>query len=299
MHLEKLLNAAYPTTPYFTGFWLNDHNPLSGHTKTRFISNPNGPMRTIHASLIKHLRSLRIPLPSSTACRPKSSALNNVRRHIGSRHFYLLDLRNAYGSVRLDALADILCSVDRHNGVSVTQEVLRRFAISDDGTGRTGLIVGAPASPGLFNIYAEVTMDRQLRAIALRHRLIYTRYLDDLTFSGHHPIGEEKRREMRTVIEAAGFAVNHRKSQVLDLDKGSITLNGVGLTRGGKTFLPRHGLDRLRGMLHRALTKRDVKPAVIHGTMGMFRHLTFSKKGMNQTEKKVWNTYRQFCSLRS
>jgi len=136
-------------------------------------------------------------MPSSTSCRPKSSALNNVRKHIGSRHFYVLDLKNAYGSVRLETLAEILHSFDLENELDVTKEFLKMFAINKSGV---GLVVGAPASPDLFNLYGEVMMDRQLREIASRYYLIYTRYLDDLTFSSKWPIGEEKRREIRTVI---------------------------------------------------------------------------------------------------
>ena len=64
----------------------------------------------------------------------------------------------------------------------------------ESATGPRGLPQGAPTSPGLSNQVAR-KLDKRLLGVALKLGLTYTRYADDLTFSG----GRGTRRENRLV----------------------------------------------------------------------------------------------------
>jgi hypothetical protein len=294
MNITDIFRLEHKIPPAFETFFLNDRNPLSGHSKKRIISNPNASMRLVHGRFMRYLRSLRVHLASSTGCRRGNSALKNLLRHSKHRYFYALDLRNAYGSVKVEQLVAMLCTIDPTNDAGIVTEFALRFLINPTGA---GLVVGAPVSPDVFNLYGEFYLDRALREIAARYSLTYTRYLDDLTFSSDLPIGKEKRREIRAVIGNASFGISDRKSQVLDIRKGPIVINGIGLTLKRKTFLPRKHLIRLRGLLHRAITIGNVKPALIHGHMGMFLHLTGKPLYMNRTERKLLEQYDKFQKL--
>ena len=151
-----------------------------------------------------------------------------------------------------------------------------------------GLIIGAPASPALFNLYAGVLLDEPLGALCAKWGVTYTRYLDDFTFSAPegNPIGEKKRRAIREVIARAGFEVSHRKSAVYDLRKGAIIINGVGLEHGGRIFCPRHYTEKIKGVMLLRLGRRNVSREVVSGMMGVFHDLTRGRR-MNRTEQKL------------
>lgn len=286
MLLANLLrNLPQGLSPDFRSFILTDHNPLGGTTKRRVIYDPNPVMRRIHRRLISLLRHIYPILPYATACRPGLSPRTHVQRHYQNRFFYSLDLTAAYPSVCGVRLARLLARLEPELGeFSQVFDFLAAFCL----TPNTGLITGAPASPDLFNIYAAELLDRPLGAWCKEQGLTYTRYLDDLIFSSRRRITEAQRRYIRTVIAEAEFQVNHRKSTLQDLAKGPIVLNGIGISRGGRIFLPRHYLRKLRGLLHRALTKGDVEPQTIHGMMGVFWGVTGrSRLDLNATERKL------------
>jgi hypothetical protein len=293
--LLENLTKNLPGAPSFERFILLDKNPLGRTTQFRICERPNESMRILHKRLIHYLRSLKIDLPFATGAKPGDSPLKNVMLHRHNRYFYLTDIRNAYLNVNGKRLASILCEVDRRL-VGQEEEVfnfLQKYCLSSQG----GLIIGAPASPDLFNLYAGNLIDRPLASLSKRYSLTYTRYLDDLTFSSSKvPIGKRKRKAIRTIIETAGFKISHRKSQVLDLKKGTIEINGVGLEWGGRIFLPRDYTRKISGLLHLALRGRNINPNKIHGMMGVFLALT-DRRNLNETERKIIKKYQAYRRL--
>lgn len=288
-------------TPRFRWYWLEDHNPLSGNRKRRRIYNPNQPMRELHGQLIRYLRGLHVDRASSTGARPGSSPLRNVLRHKPRwtswfpRFFFLIDISGAYANVDGEKLVKIILDHDQNlAGRELdVRAFLSQYCMS---TEEGGLIVGAPASPDLFNLYCEVLIDGEIRSLCRKYGLTYTRYLDDLTFSSSQRIGKKKRQALCAVIERAGFKLNQRKARVLDLAKGPVAINGVGITRDGRCFLPRQAVRELRGLLHLALSGRLDRLSTIHGRMGVFKALT-NLRFPTKTERRVLDMYRQLKKL--
>ena len=294
MHLHTF-TAGVTGTPSFRRFRIHDVNPVSGVIKWRVISDPNAPMRVIHGRLKSWLRGMNLKMPHATGALPKCSPRANVLRHAGNRYFYLTDIHNAYPSIRRESLAMMLRYLLPDDTEEAINEFLDRYCFSPKG----GLVIGAVASPDLFNLFCAVSIDKELGEIAARGNMVYTRYLDDLTFSSRVPISRRVRREIRAAIARESFSVSHRKSQVLDLVKGPIVINGVGLHKDGSTFLPRKYMRHLRGLIHRAMTRDDVKPAEIHGKMGVF-FSTSEPKRRNWVERRLLNLHgewRMFQSL--
>jgi RNA-directed DNA polymerase len=108
---------------------------------------------------------------------------------------------------------------------------------------------GAPSSPALANL-AAFGLDRRLSGLAASLRLTYTRYADDLTFSG----AASEVRDTRVLLAAIdqitreeGFSLNARKTAV-------ITRAGrqqvCGIVVNERLNVPRTDYDRLRATLH-------------------------------------------------
>ncbi|OHB15373.1 MAG: hypothetical protein A2431_03745 [Candidatus Zambryskibacteria bacterium RIFOXYC1_FULL_39_10] len=287
--------------PRFDKYTLRDVNPVSKHIKTREISNPNKSMREIHRRIIQAVKD--VYLDSSNHF---SSTHQNADRHNSSRFFYQTDLMHAYASVPLEGLVTILSSLKPTWGTKNVREILTTYCFDESGA---GLIVGAPASPILFNIYAWQTLDIPLLEFwpymndeGQIFRKFYTRYLDDLTFSSPEPITDSIRRSIRRVVEQAGFQINHRKSTVRDLKKGPVVITGVGLEyrprRSARLFLPRHYLKRMNGLLHLAL-KGDprVSHSEIEGLMGVFYGVLGRKHRQSHQSTKLNATESRFLEM--
>jgi retron-type reverse transcriptase len=118
-------------------------------------------------------------------------------------------------------------------------------------TGPRGLPQGAPTSPGLSNQVAR-KLDKRLLGVATKLGLTYTRYADDITFSGGPELGERigwLLAKVRNIAREEGFAVNEKKTRVM---RRSAAQTVTGVVVNDKTSVSREELRRLRAILHRA-----------------------------------------------
>lgn len=287
--------------PSFNFFWFRDVNPHSGTEKRRWLGDPNPAMRYLHEWFIRYLRGLHVPMPSATGGIPGMSVRKNLERHRRRhaddddaatkpfhQHFYLIDLSSAYHTLEHVQILDIISKMVPPNEANAVRDFLSQYCI-DHKIG--GLITGANASPQIFNMCLEALIDRKLRRLCDKHGIVYSRYIDDLAFSSPEVIGEKKRRAIRKIIEEAGLKINHKKCQVWDLAKGPVNINGIGVRQDGTTFLPRHALKKLNGMLHIALAGSGIKESHIRGHGGLFIHLLNVR---SQTDWRVYAKYMRY-----
>ena len=103
------------------------------------------------------------------------SAASAALVHCGAKWIYSVDLRNFFSSTITDVVLEALLSLGySENGAQIVTNLCCL-----DG----GLAQGSPASPILSNIVFREA-DRSLIEIAFRYGIRYTRYADDLVFSG-------------------------------------------------------------------------------------------------------------------
>jgi len=283
-----------PGVPLYHSFLHEDVNPLGGTKKIRLIHAPNDAMRLVHARLIRYLRSIA-KLPYATGAVPKSSPLKNAEFHRQQRYFYLVDIRKFFPSIQGEPLTATICSCneDLRGSEKKVLQFLREYCLDND-----RLITGAPASPDLANIFMGVRADRQLGELCRKYGLLYTRYLDDLTFSSKsHPIGDKKRKALREVILNIGLEINHRKCGYYNIKKKPVIITGVGVRYGGGTFLPRHYVQKLRGMIFLA-KYGEIPPAKVHGHMGTFFSTTNIKEREHFLTEVDWKLLEEYGQVR-
>jgi hypothetical protein len=110
---------------------------------------------------------------------------------------------------------------------------------------------GAPTSPALANL-AAFTLDRRLAGLAAALDATYTRYADDLTFSGSSRLlhqGERIRATIATIAHEEGFAVNTRKSTVTTR---AARQRVCGIVVNERPNVARREYDQLKATLHNA-----------------------------------------------
>lgn len=107
---------------------------------------------------------------------------------------------------------------------------------------------GAPTSPPIANLCAY-RLDCRLSALACTAGAVYTRYADDLAFSGDAEFARAANRfrfhACATVMEE-GFRVHHRKTRIM---KRGVCQRLAGIVVNQHLSIPRHDLDRLKATL--------------------------------------------------
>ncbi len=109
---------------------------------------------------------------------------------------------------------------------------------------------GAPTSPALANLAAH-RLDRRLSGLASRFGATYSRYADDLTFSGDAELArsaEHFRAHAEAIVRDEGFLVHPGKRR-LTTRAGAQRVCGVSVN--AHPNLPRAEWDALRAQLHR------------------------------------------------
>ena len=108
---------------------------------------------------------------------------------------------------------------------------------------------GAPTSPALANL-AAFGLDRRLAGLALALGATYSRYADDLTFSGPAVLrADGVRATVAGIAREEGFAVNERKS-LLMTRAGRQRVCGIVVNE--RTNVARSEYDVLKATLHNA-----------------------------------------------
>ena len=108
---------------------------------------------------------------------------------------------------------------------------------------------GAPTSPALANL-AAWQLDARLHGLAKSFDANYTRYADDLAFSGD-AFFERRIKPFLAAVEdiatAEGYALNHRKTRIMR--RGGCQ-RVTGLVVNDHLNVARAGYDRLKATLH-------------------------------------------------
>ena len=110
---------------------------------------------------------------------------------------------------------------------------------------------GAPTSPAIANL-AAYGLDVRLTALAAKLGAVYTRYADDLVFSGDATFARQAARFAALAAGIAsdeGFVVNHRKTRFMtQADRQRVG----GLVVNSRPRAARHEYDALRALLFNA-----------------------------------------------
>jgi len=192
------------------------------------------------------------------------SILTNARAHVGRSVVVNMDLEDFFPSVGFRRVRGVFRragyspSVATILGLLCTEcprrEVVYEGITYQVATGPRGLPQGASTSPALSNQVAR-RLDRRLAGLAFQIGTIYTRYADDLTFSGDQALQARVgylMTRVRHLALAEGFVVNDSKTRVLRRNTAQVV---TGLVVNDRPGVARDEIRRLRAILHRAKTE--------------------------------------------
>lgn len=165
--------------------------------------------------------------------RKKKSILTNAKYHLKAPNILKIDLKDFFPSISLSRVISIFKALGYPNNVSYC---LAKMCTSDG-----CLPQGAATSPYLSNI-AIRKVDWRLYHLCKKCGLIYTRYADDMTFSGKN-IGNSFIYIVSKIVEEEGFKVNNEKTR-LHRRKGRRIVTGISVNNSD----PKISLDMKRDL---------------------------------------------------
>jgi len=190
---------------------------------------------------------------------PRRSVRSNAEPHVGKAVVLHLDIQDFFPSLTFGRVRGLLIALGYGYRVATVLAVLMteapRQPVDAGGTryfapaGPRACPQGAPTSPGLSNALV-VKMDRRLAGLARKHGFVYTRYADDMTFSGTSVAQAHRLRHLAgRVVREEGFTINRDKTRVMCAGSRQ-TVTGV--TVNDVLGLSRRERRRLRAALHQA-----------------------------------------------
>jgi retron-type reverse transcriptase len=217
--------------------------------RTYSIPKRSGGTRTITAPEdgLKHLQRMLLegafdPVSLHDAAhgfRRGRSILTNANAHVGRELVVNVDIKGFFPSTLHEAVLSACFKVDE-GAISAPAALLLADICCFDGA----LPTGAPTSPAIGNIVLR-RADRAIATVAARYGISYTRYADDLTFSGD---GSTKRilPFVRKVLSDCGYELDDKKTQLYRKGRQQLVTN---LVVNDRANLRRSDRRRLRAAI--------------------------------------------------
>jgi len=164
----------------------------SNRYRVKNILKRNGNMRVIHAPtplllqclsrIQKHYSDILSVSDYAHGFVSGRSIVTNAICHVARKVVINLDLRDFFPSVTFSKVRRAFQSVEIESEVV---DILTMLCTEPNELNRRVLPQGSPVSP-LFSNVCMYTVDNRLAGFAHSIGFSFTRYADDLTFSGHH-----------------------------------------------------------------------------------------------------------------
>ncbi len=202
-------------------------------------------LKQIHRSISRRLGLYAsqvdptFPAECSNGYIRKRTIKRNAWPHCGAQLLLKADIANFFPSITVDRVQAILIAL------RLQPDLARLIAnvLCIDGS----LSLGLSASPLIANLACH-DLDRRLSAIAIRHGCLYTRYADDLTFSGAvlPSFGE-----ILSALAAEGFELSKSKFRIAKRGQAQF-VTGLSVSDCTRPHAPKRMKRRLRQELYYA-----------------------------------------------
>lgn len=204
-------------------------------SKVRIIEAPRPELKKLQRLLLDTLLYKLEPTEYAHGFLPGRSTVTNAQPHVGCDWVVTADIKDFFPSITTAQVLDALKPL----GLSAQRLDIIVALVTRDGR----LPQGTPTSPHIANLVVR-RMDMELSA---QKGWTYTRYADDLAFSGgdnpHHLM-----QEVLLIVRSYGFQLAQHKTRIMPRSQRQIV---TGIVVNEKLALPKGTRRKLRAMLHK------------------------------------------------
>jgi RNA-directed DNA polymerase len=261
MKVDNLKSIAFK--PQYRQFYIPKPNG-----KKRLIETPSAKLMQIQKRLAFHLQAVyRGKLPAcsygfilSTADDEEPRDIyTNAQRHIGQEWVFGLDLKDFFHAIPTDRIVTMLRKPPFH----FTKNASRCIAQLSTFKGR--LPMGAATSPVLSNLIC-LWLDHDLEKLAEEKAWVYTRFADDMTFSGKERFSEKDQGLIRDILHQNRFTINEKKVRQQSISEfpeitGLILKDGKPDTSPGYVKTLKQDIDLFHDLTTDRILERGIFPS--------------------------------------
>lgn len=166
------------------------------------------------------------------------SIVTNCSRHTNKQIILKFDIKDFFPSINFKRVLGMFLSLGYVFNVSYLLAKLTTY--NDE------LPQGSPTSPGIANIILK-RLDSRITGLAEKTKANYSRYADDITFSGNDKSILKAIPLIKKIIEEEGFSLASRK---VGIYRKGVQQKVTGLVVNKKTSVPKVRIRMLRAVLH-------------------------------------------------
>ncbi|MFC6101223.1 reverse transcriptase domain-containing protein [Olivibacter domesticus] len=221
----------------FTKFYYRSFTIKKSNGKLRTLMEPLPSLKEIQTWILENMLS-EIPVSKFAKAYVKHRSLKeNVKHHNNKEGVLTCDIATFYDSVRFKDIEKIFNELGYSEVMSNLLAKLTTFNGS--------LPQGAPTSPYLSNLVLR-EFDQKISDYCINNNIRYTRYADDLTFSG-----EVKSLKLKNLVEAElnklGLELNPDKTKLRKFSQRQMV---TGIVVNEKTQIPKFERNFIRNEVH-------------------------------------------------
>jgi RNA-directed DNA polymerase len=235
-NVKYLLKASNSNGPFYRTYKIPKRNG-----GLRRIDEPLPTLKLIQRWVLDEILSHVKISEHAYAFAENCSIVKNAKPHLGSKKILSLDIQNFFGTIDFPRVYSLFSRLGYNNVIATTLSHLVTF--------KGVLPQGAPTSPAISNIVA-LKMDRRFYAYAEKFNLKYTRYADDITFSGKFKTGTVI-SFVKKVVEEEGFKLNEAKTRAMGRHQAQEV---TGIITNVRLQVPRHLRRKLRQIAYHIST---------------------------------------------
>lgn len=225
----------------------------------RLIEAPKPRLKAMQRQVMRQILA-RVPVHDAAFGFVKGrGVLDGAARHASEEVVVGFDLKDFFVSVPFARVYGLFRALGYPQGVARALSGLCMNVTPERALGRLEhemgmrlralhLPQGAPSSPALANL-ALHRLDRRLAGLARRLELAYSRYADDLTFSGDGLQAGAVLRAVPGIVADEGYRLAERKTRVMGRGQRQVV---TGLTVNAHLNVQRSEFDRLKAVIHGA-----------------------------------------------
>lgn len=198
---QQYLKKAVVSTDHF----YRDFEILKSNGKKRNISEPLPSLKEIQLWILHEILYKIAVSPFAKAYKQNVKLTENLRFHKNKNKVFTLDMKDFFGSIKQSDVESIFRNLGYSKSIS---NMLAKLCCKNG-----SLPQGAPTSPYLSNIFFNPT-DKIISEHCIKHKINYTRYADDLSFSGDF---DENALFVliQNEIEKVGLRINNEKTKLM------------------------------------------------------------------------------------
>jgi RNA-directed DNA polymerase len=275
-HISKytLFNLSRNADKFYTTYKIAKKN---GSFRT--ISQPSKKLKGLQSwILVNILNELKV----SGSCKGferGSSTYENAKPHVGANSILTIDLKDFFPTITQKQIFNIFKAIGYNSLISVI--------LSNICTCQGQLPQGGPCSPKLANLVAW-KLDVRIQGYVGKRGINYTRYADDLSFSGLTPLKVVQILPMiKKIVEAESFKINPLKTRIAGLSTAKIvtglTLYNDNIGVGSKKY------KLIRAKIHSLTLEKDTSNTkLLYEVNGWLAYLnSVDKKRFNKAKKYI------------